>query len=267
MAGERLAVAAVEAGARELEVLMPGAAKALTEVFGQGAERVGLGGGAASLTQLSGKDTLARFAGNGGESGLSMLSRTSNGLPELGIVFSDGAAMRTTEKTINLSTLDGKTVTAGMDSVTMKLGQGNSLTMRIENDVLKVEANGKAVRNGDYLPAPFHTGVSIDAGRAELNVGSHFTLKLDRFIGSSVTKQGVNAEGLLDPAVKASVIPARHGFGGVSISDFSPRTFPSPPAFMWSPAGELSIRTSAENAMTKFQPVGSLATSLKSLSH
>ncbi len=267
MGGERVLLAAAQAGAHELESLMPGAAKALSEAVGLTGERMAVGGGFANLAELGGKDAFAKFSGNA-DSGISMLSRSSAGLPELGFAFSDGAAMRTTGKSINLAVPDGKSVAAQMDSVTMKVGQGNTLTMRIENDLLKVEANGIRVRNGDYLPAPFSTAVKIDAGRAELQVGSDLTLRLDRYTGASVSREGINSKGLLDPAVKASVIPERHGFGGVSISDFAVRTQPSPPAFMWSPAGQFSMRTSAESALSsQFQPVSSLAATLQRLSH
>jgi len=259
MVDERLVVTGVKA----LETMMPGAIRMLEETAIQAGDQIGIGSGIARLWSNS-----ASFA-KAGEStpALSMVARPGEaGLPELGIAFSDGGAMVANKDAISLVTADGSWVKGGLDSISARIAGGHTLEMKIENDALQVLADGKAVSNGAYLPAPFHAGINIDAGRAEANLPGGLRFSLDRYMGSTISSEARTSSGFTGPKVTASAISARHGLGGVQVGEFNPVSYPSPPAFMWRPDGELAVRTSSPRAiLSSFEPVRKLATNIQNL--
>jgi hypothetical protein len=252
------------AGAKVLETMMPGASSVLERTAGLAGEQIGIGSGIARVGLNS-----ASFAKAGEATpALAMVARSGEaGLPELGIAFSDGGAMVASQDAVRLATANGGFVNSSLDQISAEIAGGHRLEMNIVNDKLSVLADGKPVSNGDYLPAPFHAGVKIDPGRAVVDMSGGLRLSLDRFMGSTVSSESRTASGLLGPEVSASVINPRHGWSGVQVGEFNPKTYPSPPAFMWRPTGELSVRTSPQTAaLAQFKPVPNLATSISDLS-
>jgi hypothetical protein len=251
------------AGARVLETMMPGAASAIEHAVGLTGEEIGIGSGIARLGSNA-----ASYAKVGETApALSMVTRSGEtGLPELGIAFSDGGAMVASKDAVRLATADGGWVNSSLDNISAQIAGGHRLEMKIVDGNPSVLADGEAISDGAYLPAPFHAGVKIDEGRAVVDM-SGLRLSLDRYIGSTVSNESRTASGLVGPEVSASVINPRHGWGGVNVGEFNPGTYPAPPAFMWRPTGELSVRTSSpQAALAEFKQVRGLATSISDLS-